>query len=118
MSHGTPPSTPPGTPPGTPPSTPPGPSPAPPSIDTEAEALKALLSRLDRAGSPWTVATLRLIERFPGVHTAALARRSGERPAEINSRLRRLSDAGLVTRGDGLGHHLTATGIALLQSLG
>lgn len=103
---------------GTPPTLPPAPAPAPPPSDGEVETLKALLARLDRAGSPWTLDTLRLIERFPGVHTAALARRSGERPAEINSRLRRLSDAGLLTRGDGLGHVLTPTGVALLQSLG
>ena len=80
--------------------------------------LAALLARLDRHSAPWTVATLRMIEKFPGVHTAALARRTGERPAEINSRLRRLSDVGLLERGDGLGHHLSPTGIALLESLG
>ncbi len=82
------------------------------------DELAALLARLDRAGTPWTTTTLRLIEKFPGVNSAALARRTGERPAEINSRLRRLADAGLVERGDGLGHQLTSTGVALLQSLG
>lgn len=86
--------------------------------DERLAELAALLARLDRHSTPWTVDTLRMIEKYPGVHTAALARRTGERPAEINSRLRRLSDAGLLDRGDGLGHHLSPTGVALLQSLG
>jgi predicted transcriptional regulator len=91
---------------------------APPGADGRLTDLAALLARLDRQGAPWTVDTLRLIEKYPGVHTAALARRAGERPAEINSRLRRLADAGVIERGDGLGHRLSALGVALLQSAG
>lgn len=88
------------------------------SVGDHIESLVALLARLDRQGAPWTVDTLRLIEKYPGVNTAALARRSGERPAEINSRLRRLTDAGVIERGDGLGYRLSALGAALLQSAG
>ena len=78
----------------------------------------ASLRRLDRQGEPWTSDALQLIQKYPGVNSAALARRSGVRPPELNSRLRRLRDIGLIEQGDGLGHRLTPLGHALLGAQG
>jgi len=85
-----------------------------PNDDALAEAA-ALLRRLDRQDG-WTVASLRLVEKYPGVNSAALARRARVTPAEMNSRMRRLADAGLVERDGGTGHRLTALGVALLTT--
>ena len=88
----------------------------PDSADGDALADAAgLVQRLDRQDG-WTVASLRLVEKYPGVNSAALARRAGTTPAEMNSRMRRLTDAGLVEREGGTGHRLTALGAALLST--
>lgn len=76
----------------------------------------AALRRLDRQSEAWATDTLQLIHRYPGVHTAALARRSGLRPSELNSRLRRLRDLGLVEQSESLGHRLTPLGDQLIRA--
>ena len=82
------------------------------------DQLVAALHRLDRQSEPWTTDTLLLIQKYPGVNTAALARRSQLRPPELNARLRRLRDLGLVEHDDGLGHRLTSLGDAFMGAMG
>lgn len=80
-------------------------------------ALRTRLDRLDRAaGKPWTRTTLRLIEKYPGVVSTALARHTGqERPAfKIN--VRKLKEMGL-TQSLEIGYRLSPRGEALLRSL-
>ena len=85
--------------------------------DDDIAALRARLDRLDRAGGkPWTRTTLRLIEKYPGVVSTALARHTGqERPAfKIN--VRKLKEMGL-TESLEIGYRLSPRGEALLRSL-
>jgi len=80
-------------------------------------ALRARLDRLDRAAAgPWTRTTLRLIEKYPGVVSTALARHTGqERPAfKIN--VRKLKEMGLTESLD-VGYRLSPRGEALLRAL-
>lgn len=87
--------------------------------DDELMALRVRLDRLDaRAPSgPWTRTTLRLIEKYPGVVSTALARHAQqERPAfKIN--VRKLKEMGL-TESLEIGYRLSPRGEALLRSLG
>ncbi len=85
----------------------------------EIDALRLRLDRLD-ARSPsgsWTRSTLRLIEKYPGVVSTALARHAGqERPAfKIN--VRKLKELGLTESLD-TGYRLSARGEVLLRAIG
>lgn len=84
--------------------------------DDAIEALRARLQRLDRHGTPWTLTTLRLIEKYPGVVSTALARRAGweRQPFKVN--VRKLKELGL-TESLGTGYRLSPRGAALLQVL-
>lgn len=75
------------------------------------------LDRMDRRGGPWTRSTLRLIERYPGIVSTALARQAGmERPA-FKQNVRKLKELGLTDSLD-VGYRLSARGEAVLRSLG
>ncbi len=85
--------------------------------DDDLVALRTRLDRLDRsAGTPWTRTTLRLIEKYPGVVSTALARQTGqERPAfKIN--VRKLKEMGLTESLD-VGYRLSPRGEALLRAI-
>ena len=84
--------------------------------DEELTALRARVERLDRQGAPWTVSTIRLIDKYPGVATAALARRAGWQLQPFKANLRKLRELG-VTESSGTGHRLSPTGLALLHLL-
>jgi hypothetical protein len=89
--------------------------------DLTADEIVALRVRLDRLDArspagPWTRTTLRLIEKYPGVVSTALARHAQqERPAfKIN--VRKLKEMGLTESLD-VGYRLSPRGAALLRSL-
>jgi hypothetical protein len=90
--------------------------PAAPPGDDELMALRARVERLDRQGPPWTATTLRLIDKYPGVLTSALARRAGWQLQPFKANLRKLKELGL-TESLGTGYQLSPTGVALLQVL-
>ncbi len=85
----------------------------------EVAALRVRLDRLDARSptGPWTRSTLRLIEKYPGVVSTALARHAGqERPAfKIN--VRKLKELGLTESLD-VGYRLSPRGEVLLRSIG
>jgi len=85
--------------------------------DEDVDALRSRLQRLDRQGKPWTITTLRLIEKYPGVVSTALARRAGweRQPFKVN--VRKLKEIGL-TESLGTGYRLSPRGVALLIALG
>ncbi len=80
-------------------------------------ALRTRLDQLDRsAGGPWTRTTLRLIEKYPGVVSTALARHTGlERPA-FKLNVRKLKEMGLTESRD-TGYRLSPRGEALLRAI-
>jgi len=80
-------------------------------------ALRTRLDQLDRsAGGPWTRTTLRLIEKYPGVVSTALARHTGlERPA-FKLNVRKLNEMGLTESLD-TGYRLSPRGEALLRAI-
>ena len=80
-------------------------------------ALRTRLDQLDRsAGGPWTRTTLRLIEKYPGVVSTALARHTGlERPA-FKLNVRKLKEMGLTESLD-TGYRLSPRGEALLRAI-
>ena len=87
--------------------------------ELDADQLAVIRSRLDRLdrGGPWTGSTLRLIERYPGVVSATLARHAGrERPA-FKLDVRKLKELGLTESLD-VGYRLSPRGRAVLRSLG
>jgi hypothetical protein len=88
-----------------------------PLSDDDLVALHARLERLDRGGKSWAKATLRLIEKYPGVNSTALARQAGVDRADFKGNLRTLRDLG-VTEGIGTGYRLSPVGLALLRSMG
>ena len=82
-------------------------------------ALKARLDRLD-ARSPsgsWTRNTLRLIEKYPGVVSTALARHAKQERPAFKLNVRKLKEMGLTESLD-IGYRLSPRGEALLRSLG
>ena len=83
----------------------------------QLEELAARLAALDRRGSSWTRATLRLVEQYPGINTSALVRRTRLDRSTVMSNMRRLQELALVEH-EGTGHRLTALGAALLRSQG
>ncbi len=80
-------------------------------------ALRTRLDQLDRsAGGPWTRTTLRVIEKYPGVVSTALARHTGlERPA-FKLNVRKLKEMGLTESLD-TGYRLSPRGEALLRAI-
>lgn len=85
----------------------------------ELAAIRARLDRMDRSGAgvPWTRQVLRLIERYPGVVSTALARQMQlDRPV-FKVQVRKLKELGLTESLD-VGYRLSPLGEALLRSLG
>ena len=80
--------------------------------------LRTKLDRLDRHGSkPWTRTTLRLIEKYPGVVSTALARHTGQERPDFKLNVRKLKEMGL-TESLKVGYQLSPRGEALLRSIG
>lgn len=80
--------------------------------------LRARLERMDRrSGTSWTRQTLRLIERYPGIVSTALARQAGKERAVFKTDVRKLKELGLTESLD-VGYRLSARGEAVLRSLG
>ena len=84
----------------------------------ELAAIRARLDRMDRTGgTPWTRQVLRLIERYPGVVSTALARRTGLDRAVFKVQVRKLKELGLTESLD-VGYRLSPLGEAVVRSLG
>ena len=84
--------------------------------DEQLAAIRARLQRLDRE-RPWTLATLRLIERYPGIVSTKLAEHAGiERPT-FKLNVRKLKELGL-TESLGTGYRLSPRGEVVLRALG
>jgi hypothetical protein len=80
--------------------------------------LRARLDRLDRrSGKPWTRQTLRLIERYPGIVSTALARHAGQERMAFKADVRKLKELGL-TESLEVGYRLSPRGEAVLRALG
>jgi hypothetical protein len=89
--------------------------------DLSAEELADLRARLDRMdhrspNGPWTRATLRLIEKYPGVVSTALARQTGQERPVFKVNVRKLKELGLTESLD-VGYRLSPRGAALLRTL-
>jgi IS5 family transposase len=82
----------------------------------ELAAIRARLDRFDRSGA-WTRSTLRLIERYPGVVSTALARHAGAERAAFKLNVRKLKELGL-TESLTVGYRLSPRGEAVLRTLG
>lgn len=78
----------------------------------------ARLDRLDRRspGGPWTRSTLRLIERYPGVVSTALARRAQQERPAFKLNVRKLKELGLTESLD-VGYRLSPRGEMIVQRL-
>lgn len=81
----------------------------------ELASIRARLERLDR-GSRWTRATLRLIERYPGVVSTVLARHVGKERQAFKIDVRKLKELGLTESLD-VGYRLSPRGEAVLRTL-
>ncbi len=81
--------------------------------------LRTRLDRLDRrAGAgPWTRTTLRLIEKYPGVVSTALARHAQQDRPAFKINVRKLKEMGLTESLD-TGYRLSPRGEALLREIG
>lgn len=89
--------------------------------DLPAEALAELRGRLDRldrrsSGGAWTRTTLRLIDRYPGVVSTALARHAQQERPAFKLNVRKLKELGL-TESLETGYRLSPRGRAVLRSL-
>jgi hypothetical protein len=78
--------------------------------------IRGRLDRMDRGGA-WTRATLRLIERYPGVVSTALARNAGIDRPTFKLNVRKLKELGLTESLD-IGYRLSPRGEAVLRALG
>jgi hypothetical protein len=87
--------------------------------DDEIVALKVRLDRLDQRSpsGPWTRSTLRLIEKYPGVVSTALARHAHQERPAFKLNVRKLKEMGLTESLD-IGYRLSPRGAVLLRSLG
>ena len=86
--------------------------------DDDIAALRTRLDRLDRsAGKPWTRTTLRLIEKYPGVVSTALARHTQQERPDFKLNVRKLKELGL-TESLNVGYQLSPRGVALLRAIG
>ncbi len=85
----------------------------------ELATIRTRLDRMDRsaAGRPWTRQVLRLIERYPGVVSTALARQTGLDRAVFKVQVRKLKELGLTESLD-VGYRLSPLGEAVLRALG
>ncbi|MGE0731037.1 MAG: hypothetical protein AB7O92_24955 [Acidimicrobiia bacterium] len=89
--------------------------------DLGAEGLEAVRRRLERwdraaAGGPWTLATLRAIERRPAVRAADLAAELGRERLPFKADVRRLKGLGLTISLE-VGYRLSPRGAAVLAAL-
>jgi hypothetical protein len=86
--------------------------------DDELAALKARLDRLDArsVSGAWTRTTLRLIEKYPGVVSTALARHAQQDRPAFKINVRKLKEMGLTESLD-IGYRLSPRGEALLRSM-
>jgi len=86
--------------------------------DDEVAAIRARLARLDRAApaGPWTVATLRLVERYPGIVSTTLARHAGRERLAFKADVRKLKELGLTESLD-VGYRLSPRGAEVLRRL-
>jgi hypothetical protein len=83
----------------------------------EASALAAKLAGLDRrAPTPWTAATLAIIERRPETRAAALARELGHEREPFKLNVRKLKNLGLTESLD-VGYRLSPRGESVLAWL-
>jgi hypothetical protein len=81
----------------------------------QLETVKAHLDRLDRhGGRAWTRPTLRLIEKYPGVSVAALARQAKRDRGDMLRDMHRIDELGVTVR-TGAGYRLSALGEAVLH---
>ncbi len=90
------------------------------TTDVSADDLAAIdtrLDRLDRASShgPWTLATLRLIERRPEVRAGDLAEEMGRERLPFKTDVRKLKNLGL-TISLGVGSRISPRGAAYLAA--
>ena len=86
--------------------------------DDDIAALRTRLDRLDRsAGKPWTRTTLKLIEKYPGVVSTALARHTQQERPDFKLNVRKLKELGL-TESLNVGYQLSPRGVALLRAIG
>ncbi len=84
----------------------------------QIDELKTRLDRMDRrSGTPWTRQTLRLIERYPGIVSTALARQVDRERASFKTDVRKLKELGL-TESLEVGYRLSPRGEAVLRALG
>jgi hypothetical protein len=83
----------------------------------DVSALSARLGRMDRAAQqPWTLSTLRQIQRLPGVVSTELAAEAGQERRAYKLRVRRLKALGL-TESLERGYRLSPRGHAYLAAL-
>lgn len=84
----------------------------------EVADLRARLDRLDRRSTTgaWTRNTLRLIEKYPGVVSTALARHAKQERPAFKLNVRKLKELGLTESLD-VGYRLSPRGQAVLRSL-
>ena len=80
--------------------------------------LRARLDRLDARSptGPWTRTTLRLIEKYPGVVSTALARHAHQDRPAFKINVRKLKEMGLTESLD-IGYRLSPRGEVLLRSM-
>jgi hypothetical protein len=80
--------------------------------------LRARLDRLDRRSptGPWARSTLRLIEKYPGVVSTALARHANQERPVFKLNVRKLKELGL-TESLEVGYRLSPRGHAVLRAL-
>ena len=83
--------------------------------DAELADLRAWLDRLDRSSAigAWTRATLRIIDRSPGVRAPDLAAELGRPTPEFKRDVRKLKERGLTQSLD-IGYRLSPRGAAVL----
>jgi hypothetical protein len=80
--------------------------------------LRARLDRLDRRSTTgsWTRTTLRLIEKYPGVVSTALARQANQERPAFKLNVRKLKELGLTESLD-TGYRLSPRGEAVVRAL-
>jgi hypothetical protein len=82
----------------------------------ELAGLSTKLARMDAAAAePWTLQSLRLIERSPGIVSTVLAAEAGQERGYFKLRIRRLKALGL-TESLEVGYRLSPRGAAYLAS--
>ena len=88
----------------------------PPSADDVAAVIERLHRLDDRAGEPWTVRVLELIEAHPALRAADLCQRAGQERLAFKINVRKLKALGL-TESLEVGYRLSPRGAALLRDL-